>query len=137
MTGKQSIRKHAAGQAGKLLRKFASQATRARRKPDPEAVHDLRVSIRRLSQCLRVFQQFFPAGERRRVRRRLKKLMRAAGEVRNRDIALDLLASFGVPADSEVLRRLAGGRARAVGDLAAALDRWRVRDSDWRAQLEL
>lgn len=132
-----SIRKHATGEAGKLLRKFAAQATRARRKPDPDAVHDLRVSIRRLGQCLRVFQQFFPAKERKRVRRRLKKLMQAAGEVRNRDIALDLIASFGVPADSQVLRRLAGGRARAAGDLAAALDRWHVRDSDWRAQLEL
>ena len=33
-----SIRKHATGEAEKLLRKFAAQATRARRKPDPDAV---------------------------------------------------------------------------------------------------
>jgi hypothetical protein len=71
------------------------------------------------------------------VRRRLKKIMRCAAEVRNRDIAIDLLTSLGVPAKAPVLRKLAGARAQAAGELGDALDRWQSRGSAqrWRTQL--
>ena len=36
-----------------LLRRLAYQLTRAAKSADPESIHDLRVSIRRLSGCLR------------------------------------------------------------------------------------
>jgi CHAD domain-containing protein len=130
---------YAASEAARLLQKFADQVEVARGSSDPDAVHDLRVSIRRFGQCLRVFRQFFPASGRRRVRRRLKKVMRRAAEVRNRDIAMDLLVSLGVAKKAVVLRRMAAGRAEAASALGAALDRWSQRGSAavWRARLEL
>jgi CHAD domain-containing protein len=57
----------------------------------PDAVHRLRVSIRRLQQGLRVFEQFLRASGTKRVRNQLKKTMRAAGELRNHDIAVQLV----------------------------------------------
>jgi CHAD domain-containing protein len=134
-----TIEEHAQAQARILLRRFAAQAAGSAHTPDADAVHDLRVSIRRLGQCLRVFGQFFPADGRKRVRRRLRKLMDYAGEVRNRDIALKLLADAGVPSDSAVSNRLAGERRRCEEELAGALERFERRHSarKWRARLEL
>jgi CHAD domain-containing protein len=59
--------------------------------PEPEAVHKLRVSIRRLQQSLRLFAQYFPKPGAKRVRKQMRSIMKAAGELRNRDIAIELL----------------------------------------------
>ena len=69
----------------------AFQVRRAAKHPDEEAIHDLRVSIRRLSRCLRLFSPLYPGSSWKKVRNRLKVLMEAAGEVRDRDIAAKLL----------------------------------------------
>jgi CHAD domain-containing protein len=134
-----TIEEHARAQARLLLRRFAAQVAGAAHTPDADAVHDLRVSIRRLGQCLRVFGQFFPADGRKRVRRRLRKLMDRAAEVRNRDIALQLLADSGAPPDSAVTGRLGIERRRAEEELVAALERFERRHSarKWRVRLEL
>ena len=65
------IRDHAAGQASALLRRLAFQASRTARLSDAGSVHDLRVSIRRLAQCLRVFGQFFPRERGKKSQHRL------------------------------------------------------------------
>src|ERR1017187_6125566 len=75
-----------------LLRRLAYQSNRAARDGDADSIHDLRVAIRRLSRCLRVFAPFFPVGSWKKIRRQLAGLMKATGEVRDRDIALQLLA---------------------------------------------
>ena len=59
---------------------------------DPESVHKMRVSIRRFQQALRVFNQYVKKKGATKVRKELRKVMRPAGELRNRDIALEFVA---------------------------------------------
>jgi CHAD domain-containing protein len=83
-------RKFAYDQAYRRLRRLAFQVNQTVRSRDAEAVHDLRVAIRRFSQVLRVFKPCFRGKEVRKIRRELKQIMDLAGEVRNYDIALRL-----------------------------------------------
>src|SRR5215472_4402944 len=133
------MREFARRQTSILLRRFAIQVNRAARGADPEAVHDLRVSIRRLSRCLRVFAQFYPGNGWKKLRRRLKKLMDVCGSVRDRDIALALLSRAGFPATSIVVRRLNSDRRDAIVGLAEQLRPWREHGASrkWRARLGL
>jgi len=131
------MRKHVHQQTAILLRRLATHVNRAARSADPGAVHDLRVAIQRLSRCLRVFAEFYPGSGWKKMRCRLKDLMDACGGVRDRDIALDLLAKGGFPATSIVVRRLRLDRAQASRDLLVLLRRWKQRGAaaQWRAQL--
>ena len=133
-----NIRQYAVEQARMLLRRLAYQANRFLQNTDAGAVHDLRVAARRFGQCLRVFGCFFPRKE-RKVRRRLRELMSLSSEVRNRDIALGLIERAGVTEGSELVRSLAGERAKAERDLVGLIEAWRRRGFSrrWRAQLEL
>jgi CHAD domain-containing protein len=54
---------------------------------DPEAIHDLRVSSRRLREGLALFAPCYPAAPARRVDRRVRTVTRMLGEIRNRDEA--------------------------------------------------
>jgi CHAD domain-containing protein len=120
-----------------LLRRFGIQVTRAARDGDPDAIHDLRVSIRRLSRCLRVFARFYPGRGWKKFRRRLKDLMDACACVRDRDVALDVLARGGFPPTSIVMRSLHRDRASAHVELMLLLARWKQRGASgkWRAQI--
>jgi CHAD domain-containing protein len=120
-----------------LLRRFGLQLTRAARSGGADAIHDLRVSIRRLSRCLRVFAEFYPGRGWKKFRRRLKELMDASGRVRDRDVALSVLGKAGFPADSIVVRRLKRDRGAALVELMTVMRRWKQRDAaaKWRAQL--
>jgi len=122
-----------------LLGQVATQVNRAGRSADAEAIHDLRVAIRRLSRCLRVFAQFYPPRSWKPVRRRLSGLMGACGSVRDRDIAIGLLEQAGVPAASPLVRQLDAERCDAGGELRQELRRWKKRGFPrrWRARLEL
>ena len=121
------------------MRKFVRTQTRARWKKlraelrrasgsprDPEAIHDLRVAIRRFVQCLRHFQQFFDAPEVKRIRKPLRKLMKRCGEVRNRDIAMGLLCQAGLT-EAPVMRALERQRMDAEKELVRTLRAWRKR----------
>src|SRR5258708_27710999 len=88
-----SMRHFAKSHAARLKKRLAGEMRRAAKHPDEETVHDLRVSIRRLSQCLGAFRQFFPRQGTKKTLKRLGKLMRLAGEIRNRDIAIELIGS--------------------------------------------
>jgi len=134
------MRQYVQEQTATRLGRFAYQVGRASQLLEAEAIHDLRVSIRRLSQCLRAFPQFFPRrGKRKRIRRYLRSLMALAGEVRNQDIAMELLARAGIPAGSTVMHGLRRRRGEAQQALLAALKQWTRADLSrkWRAQLEL
>ena len=122
-----------------LLRNLASQVNRAARTGDADAIHDLRVAIRRLSRCLRVFAQFYPGRSWKAVRRRLRGLMGACGSVRDRDIAIGLLAQAGVPPSSPLVRQLDEERRAAGRELRRELRSWKERglSRQWRARLEL
>ena len=133
------MRKHALEQARVLLRRFAYQVNRVSRSGGTDEIHDLRVAIRRFSQCLRVFAQFFPAAKQKRIRKRLRKVMGLAAAVRNCDVALQLAREAGVGEAGATARTLERKREEAMGLLAETLQRWARRDFSrkWRAQLEL
>ena len=114
------MRAFALQQTRTLLRRLAFQMSRAARPGDPEAIHDLRVAIRRFSRCLRVFSQFLPGRKRRKVRRDLTRVMDLAAAVRDRDIALDLLRQARTPAIAALSATLRRERRDAETRLRAA-----------------
>ena len=85
------IEDFARAQSSELVASVVENIYTAADNPEAEAVHKLRVSIRRLQQSLRLFKQFFPKKGSKQVRKQMRAIMQAAGELRNRDIALALL----------------------------------------------
>jgi len=134
-----TIEEHARTQTGLLLGRLALQVNRAAKSCDEDAVHDLRVSIRRLNRCLRVFSQFYPDGSWKKIRRRLKTLMEAAGPVRDMDIAMEFLAEMGVGKRSTLVHRLAESQRAARRELEGEVRSWKERGfaKKWRTTLGL
>lgn len=134
-----TIEKHARLQTGLLLRRLALQVNRAAKSCDAEAVHDLRVSIRRLSRCLRVFSRFYPDGSWKKIRRRLKTLMEVAGPVRDMDIATEFLAEMGIGKASPLVHLMAQSRRAARRELESEVRTWKERgfSKRWRTTLGL
>lgn len=134
-----TMREYARGETSALLHRLAQQARLAEESAEAGPIHDLRVAIRRLSRCLRVFAQFYPAGSRRKLRGRLRILMDAAGAVRDLDIAIALLAEAGVPRCTAVLARLAVERRKRSRALLAEVRHLSGRPLSrvWPRKLEL
>lgn len=134
-----TMREFALLQTAVLLRRLAFEVNRTAKNGDHTAVHDLRVAIRRFSRSLRVFAQFYPAGSWKKIRRKLADLMQAAGNVRDRDIALQLLAKAGEPQGDAMAVRLENERRQAAVQLRNKLRRLRTGNFShkWRTQLEL
>ncbi|MDE3167410.1 MAG: CHAD domain-containing protein, partial [Acidobacteriota bacterium] len=107
-------------QTAVLLRRLAYEVNRVARDGAAAAdpVHDLRVAIRRLSRCLRAFAPVYPGNSAKRIRRSLRELMQAAAEVRDRDIAAQLLLEAGTAESAGPLRHLASQREEAARRLA-------------------
>ena len=74
-----------------LIADFEKELARAQRDQREEAVHKLRVSIRRLQQALRVFGQFVDKQASKEIRSKLRDVMHLAGPVRERDIGMQLM----------------------------------------------
>jgi CHAD domain-containing protein len=119
------MQRYAHGQVSILLRKLGLRMNDAAKLRDAGSIHDLRVAIRRFQQSLRIFRQFLSSGYRKKILRRLRKIMELCGEIRNRDVALDLLKQAGLPARSAVCARLLRERKQFQSELLALLDRWR------------
>jgi len=130
---------YAALQAATRLDRLAYELGRAGKSATPDAVHDLRVSIRRFESCLRMFRDYFPGKESKKVRKRLREILDLAGRVRNRDIALDLGRQAGLPAQGALLRAWTQQRRQAGQELASALKRAVKNDlsTKWRSRLKL
>jgi len=120
-----AIDRFARAHASHLRRNVRRQVRRAAKHPDEEAIHDLRVSIRRLSECLREFGQFLPPNKTRRTLKRLGKLMDVAAEIRNRDIAIELAGDIA----ADLVATLQQEREQLKRKLNRALNRWRRRGS--------
>jgi len=133
------MREYVRQQTAILLRRFAFQVNRAARAGDAAAIHDLRVAIRRLSRCLRAFAEFYPDRSWKKIRNQLSTLMDAAGAVRDRDIALELLAEAGIPPNAAVVARLQVERRKASHELLLEIRRWKGRSfsQKWRSRLGL
>jgi CHAD domain-containing protein len=128
-------RQQAANRLGNLV--FAVRA--AAEKPDAEAIHDLRVAIRRLLQSLTVFASLYEDKQLKRIRRRLKRVLDAAGAVRDRDIALEFLDEAGLKRSDRLGKRLVAERAKLERRLADRIVKWSREDfsANWRSELGL
>ena len=133
------MRDYARSQTVRLLQHLAATLQHAAHDADAEAVHNLRVAMRRLSACLRVFAPFYPPGSWKKVRRRISVLMAAAGTVRDCDIAMELARSAGLGRSRGLMPLLTAHRRKAGHDLQAELRRWKERDYPrrWSRRLEL
>ena len=124
-------------QGTRLLERLAFPVNSVVRSHSPEAVHDLRVAVRRLTQALTVGKACFPSRTVKKVRRRLRTAMTLAGAVRDCDIALKLVARSRAEdaAETEVKLRSRRNGARKV--LVASLRQWTSRNflSKWRQAL--
>lgn len=134
-----NMRQYAHRQLSDLLRRVVFELNRGPKAPSSEAVHDLRVAIRRFVQVAKVFRPFLPAKELKRVRKRLRRVLDASAEVRERDIALEFFEEALVPQDAAPRQALIRERRKAQKRLAAMLSRWSRKDlaSEWRSALEL
>jgi CHAD domain-containing protein len=136
MTNQSSIHDYAIEQMNGLLTTLAFQVHRAARKPGPDEIHDLRVSIRRFSQGLELFSAFFPKWEVKKIRRMLKRMMQTTSSIRDRDITLQFLEKW---QHSPHRPRLEKERATYQRQFSEMLRRWSARDfsTKWRNGLSL
>jgi CHAD domain-containing protein len=106
--------------------------------PDPEAIHDLRVAIRRFTQSLAVFKPCFVRKQLKNIRRGLKPVMTLAGEVRDYDIALEYLSKHASPESTGLQTVFQARRRQAERALCSALKNWVTRktSSKWRSVLQ-
>ena len=98
---------------------------------DPEAVHDMRVAIRRLRAVLVVAEPFYERKAFRRASRRMRALARALGQVRDADVFLGHLRErYITVAEDErsgiegLIDMIEADRAGACDDLDPVLDQW-------------
>jgi CHAD domain-containing protein len=131
-------REFAVEQAHRQLKHLGLQINRTIRSSNAQAVHDIRVAIRRFSQVIALCQTYFRATGMRRHRRRLKKIMNGAGDVRNCDVALKLVAKFRVPRAAHIRSKLESQRKESARLLVAELRKWTDRrmSAKWRAALD-
>ena len=100
---------------------IAYQVNRAIRSPLPEAVHDLRVSIRRAEQGLTAFKGFLVRKSAKKTRRKMKEVLDLAGAVRDYDIALQILAKHEAIVSPALQKEFEAQRKDAQRSLTATL----------------
>ena len=95
---------------------------------DPEALHDVRVAVRRLTSALDVFAVGLDEDARRRARRMLRRDAEPLGVARDLDVQIALVRRFLKSARASeqagiahVLTELASERAEMEADVAAAI----------------
>jgi CHAD domain-containing protein len=108
----------------RLSRRLAVQINRALETCDARAVHQVRVAIRRFTQAVAAWKTCFPAKDLHKPRRRLKKIMSAAGEVRNCDVAHKFLLRWNIAHRDRLQLKLDARRQQAARVLIARLQRW-------------
>lgn len=136
MNGNAAIHDYAMEQMNHLLTRLAFQIHRAAKTPGPEEIHDLRVSIRRFSQGLLLFSEFYPKWEVKKIKKLLKRMMQLTSEIRNRDIALEFLAKYPGANHRQRIQQERSSLERQFSDMAR---RWSARNfsAKWRNGLSL
>jgi CHAD domain-containing protein len=120
--------------ASDLLDRLAKEMGKAAKNPDSDAVHDVRVAIRRTRECLKVFAPAFPSRGARSIDKKLSKVLEAAGELRNLDIAVELLKASGLPKSGELIREIGKDRLSRAADFSEALEKLDVVEK-WKSKL--
>ena len=123
--------------ATKLLERLAYQVNHTLHTANADAVHGLRVAIRRFSQALAIGEDAFPAREVKKIRRRLKGMMELTNASRDCDVALKLLPKSALPAAAALEPKIRAYRKEQVRLLIPALRSWASRRTSgkWRAVL--
>jgi CHAD domain-containing protein len=133
------MRKLVRSQTVARLKKLNREVRQVAHKPaDADAIHDLRVSIRRLRQELNVFEAWFKPGPLKRIRGNLKKLMERCGAVRNCDIAVEVLRAARWRR-RELSEGLENERQHTGKELAHTIAGWLQRGKihSWRQHLRI
>jgi CHAD domain-containing protein len=119
-----------AARIARLTDRLARAARRTRRRADAEAIHDTRVTLRRLEAALDVWRDALRPRRWRRARRALRRLRRSLGPAREAEVSAALLRerlsadTSGSPADIQpVLARLERSEERARRKAARACRR--------------
>jgi CHAD domain-containing protein len=117
--------------------RFAYQLGHSRKSTPPDSVHDLRVSIRRYESCLAVFETFFPPRPVQKFQRRLRKVLKPAGAVRDSDIALGLAKAAGVINGAPLLKEITKQREHLAKAFRDDVKGWAKQNSSdkWRRRL--
>ena len=99
------ISKYATSETKLRLKRLSKTLRHAAKHPeDPEAIHGLRVSIRRAVQACKTFGELLDPAPVKKLRRRLHKIMDLCAAVRNCDVALTLLEHAGITTGASALR---------------------------------
>jgi triphosphatase len=94
------VRTYAVHQVSSLLKITVAELHNTAGGRDAEAIHRLRVSIRRLLQALKTFAQYLPKEARDGVEEELRTVIKAAGRARDCDVLLETLADSDVALDA-------------------------------------
>lgn len=128
---------HASESVTKLLERLAFEVNHTLHAGDADAVHDLRVSIRRFSQSLVVFKDAFPSKDVKKIRRRLKELMELTNGPRDCDVAMKLLPKSELKSAAALEPAIRAHRKEQLRLLIPALRGFGARGTSakWRASL--
>lgn len=89
-----------------------------------DAVHDFRVSVRRLRTLLQSFQDYFRKKRVQKCRKQLRAAFRLAGAVRNRDITIELLKETQIEGVSVIAQVLMAERVEPEESLRKKVQLW-------------
>jgi len=132
-----------------LALSFLDQAVAARPRladsEDAEALHDLRVGLRRLRSCLRAYRNCLEESVPKKLARKLRRLARSTGPGRDAEVQIEWLrgrrphlSSYHRAGLAWLLARLEARRRDAYAKLAAEVDRDFVElERDLRARLSV
>jgi CHAD domain-containing protein len=131
------MKRYARQQVTGRLDRLEQEIERARLSQDEDAVHDLRVSKRRFMEALKLFGEFLGDKACRKARKQVKAVMRDAGQVRNRDIALAMARKAGLDETSGTVQELLRQRQEAAVVLKRHIMQFRKkrRIEKWKADL--
>lgn len=102
-----------------LLEALIAEVHRTADSTGVDAVHDLRVSVRRATEALRLSRPQLPKA--RKLAKEIKSLRQLAAAVRDRDVTRQLLRRHRLPATDPALIYLQGQRDLAAQQLQAFL----------------
>lgn len=124
-------------QASQHLGRLSFEIKHAVKSCTADAVHDVRVAIRRFTQAIVIGRTYFPASKVPK-NRRLRKIMSGAGEVRNCDIALKLISKYRTENTPQLRSKMQLRREESAALLVAELRKWieHGMTSKWQAALE-
>lgn len=121
----------ALGQINALADSLTAALHTAAGQMDMEAVHQVRVAIRRFTQALKIFAQYIPESGAKKSRKQLRRIMQLSSIARDLDIAVEFLEKHRQPSSGLEERRVQAREALAVAIHAA------IRSGKWRSKLAL